>query len=119
MCVSHESRASRSSPVERMIKSETFKLAAVQAAAIPFDREASTEKACRLIAEAAASGADIAAFGETWLPGYPFFVFAEAGPAVWQAMADYIASAVDIPSPTTDRLCDAARRARIDVVIGI
>jgi nitrilase len=53
-----------------VIDSARFKLAAIQAASVPFDREASTEKACRLIREAGAMGATIAAFGETWLPGY-------------------------------------------------
>lgn len=38
-----------------------FKLGAVQAAAIPIDREASTKEACRLIGEAAAKGVTIVA----------------------------------------------------------
>lgn len=96
-----------------------FTLAAVQAAPVPFDREASTDKACGLIAEAAGKGATLAAFGETWLPGYPFFAFARQGPLYWQAAAEYLANAVEIPSPTTDRLCAAARKAGIDVAIGI
>jgi nitrilase len=96
-----------------------FRLAAIQAAAVPFDREASMEKACRLIREAGAMGATIAAFGETWLPGYPFFCHAPTGPSTFRAMAEYLDSAVEIPSPATDRLCDAAEGAGIDVVIGV
>ena len=102
-----------------MTRYSEFTLAAVQAAPIPFDREASTDKACRLIEEAAAKGATLAAFGETWLPGYPFFAFAPAGPLWWKAAAEYLANAVEIPSPATDRLCAAASRAGIDVVIGV
>ena len=86
---------------------------------IPFDREASTEKACRLIKEAGAMGATIAAFGETWLPGYPFFCHAPTSALTWRAMAEYFANAVEIPGPTTDELCEAAGSAGIDVVIGV
>lgn len=97
----------------------SFKLAAIQAAPIYFDREASTEKACALIREAGAKGATIAAFGESWLPGYPFFVFAQTQALTYRALAEYIASAVEIPSPTTDKLCAAAKASGLDVVIGI
>lgn len=96
-----------------------FTLAAVQAAPIFFDREASTEKACQLIEEAAQQGATLAAFGETWLPGYPFFAWSSPTALWWKAAAEYLANAVEIPSPTTDRLCAAARGAGIDVVIGV
>lgn len=95
-----------------------FKLAAVQAAPVYFDREASTEKACKLIQEAGAKGATLAAFGECWLPGYPFHAWGAR--ATFDAVApEYLANAVDIPSPTTEQLCDAARQANIDVVIGV
>ncbi len=102
-----------------MNRKSEFTLAVVQAAPVFFDREASTEKACRLIEEAANKGATLAAFGETWLPGYPVFAFGPLTPVWWEAAADYLASAVEIPSPTTDRLCAAARKAGIDVAIGV
>lgn len=102
-----------------MEKYPEFTLAAIQAAPVYFDREASTEKACRLIEEAAEKGATLAAFGETWLPGYPIFANSTLSPLWWKAAAEYVANGVEIPSPTTDRLCAAAKQAGIDVVIGI
>ena len=79
-----------------------FTLAAVQAAPVYFDKEASTEKACRLIAEAAAEGATIAAFGETWLPGYPFWIYPDVrGPLVMRARAEYLRTPSRSPAPRT------------------
>ncbi len=97
----------------------TFRMAAVQAAPILFDKAASTEKACRLIAEAARGGASIVAFGETWLPGYPFWVEGAVTDLTWRASADYIENAVMLGGPETDALCAAARDAGADVVIGV
>lgn len=96
-----------------------FVLAAIQAAPVHFDREASTEKACRLIASAADMGATFAAFGEAWLPGYPMFAFASPTPARWRAGAAYIAAAVEVPGAEIARLCAAARKAKLDVAIGV
>jgi predicted amidohydrolase len=45
--------------------------------------------------------------------------FAHNRSLFWQAAAEYIANAVEIPSPTTDRLCAAAKSGGIDVVIGV
>jgi nitrilase len=95
-----------------------FTLAAIQAAPFYFDREASTDKACHLIEDAAQKGAALAAFGETWLPGYPWWVDG-TGPLIDEARVAYLDSGVEIPSPTTDRLCQVAGDAGIDVVIGV
>jgi predicted amidohydrolase len=99
----------------------TYKLAAVVAAPVYFDREASTEKACGLIQEAASRGAVLAAFGETWLPGYPWWIRSEGFSSGRQmkCRAEYIASAIRVPGPETDWLCRAAEEAGIDVVIGV
>ena len=99
---------------------ETFKIAAIQAAPVYFDAKASTEKACDLIAQAGAKGVRLAAFSETWLPGYPYFVWLDLPFELSQRMrADYLASAVTIPGPEIDRVCVAARDAGVDVVIGV
>ena len=98
---------------------KTFKMAAIQAASVLFDKEASTEKACGLIREAGKEGADIAAFGETWLPGYPFWIESAVQDLTWEASANYLENAIVLGGPETDALCDAAAEAGTDVVIGV
>ena len=51
---------------------EIVKAAAVQAAPVYMDLEASVVKAKKLIKEAAEQGCDLIGFSECWLPGYPW-----------------------------------------------
>ena len=96
-------------------------LGAIQAEPIYFNRDASCEKACRLIEQAGEAGCTLAAFGETWLPGYPFHaVKPKFGSDLWwEVAARYLDQAVDIPSATTDALCKAAKKGGLDIVIGV
>ena len=96
-----------------------FTLAAVQAAPAYLDREASIEKACRLIQEAGAKGADLAVFGETWVSGYASFAGWANHPAFGSLLQKFVLNGVEVPSPATDALCAAARGAGCDVVIGV
>jgi nitrilase len=99
-----------------MTTASEFTLGAAQAAPVYFDREASTDKACELIREAGKLNVDLLAFGETWLPGYPFFHPTSHLP---EGRVRYLENAIEIPSPTTERLCDAAHEAKTDVAIGV
>ena len=54
---------------------KSFKIAAVQASSVFLDKEATFEKACGLIREAAAEGAGLVVFPEAFLPGYPLWVW--------------------------------------------
>ena len=47
----------------------------MQAASVFLDRDASVEKAVRLIHEAAASGAKLVVFPEAFIAGYPIWVW--------------------------------------------
>ncbi len=103
-----------------LIKGESFRVAAIQASPVYGDPPASVEKAARLIQQAAARGARIAAFGEAWLSGYPLHALAPAaGDVWWETAGDYLALGIDVPGPETQALCDAARAGGIDVVIGV
>ncbi|GBD23914.1 Aliphatic nitrilase [bacterium HR29] len=94
-------------------------LAAVQAAPVYLDRDASVEKACLWIDKAAEAGADLAVFGETWIPGYASFAEWCGHRRFGSALRRFVLNAVEVPSPATDALCRAAKRAGIDVVIGV
>ncbi len=96
-----------------------FTLAAVQAAPVYLDRDASIEKACALIEQAGAKGSDLAVFGETWVSGYASFAAWASHPAFRGLLQRFILNGVEVPSPATDALCAAARRAGTDVAIGI
>ena len=50
-----------------------MKVAAVQAAPILLDREATVSKACRLIEEAGDEGAKVIGFPEGYIPAHPYW----------------------------------------------
>jgi nitrilase len=101
---------------------DRFTVAAVQAAPVFLDREATVAKTCALIAEAAGRGARLVAFTEAFIPAYPDWVWA-IPPGEEGLLADLYArladQAVSIPGPATDRLCAAARAAGAHVVVGM
>ena len=63
--------------------SATLKVAIVQAEPVYMNLEASLTRAVKLISEAAAKGAKLVVFGETWLPGYPAWLDYCPGAALW------------------------------------
>lgn len=95
-----------------------FTAAAVQAAPVFLNREATIDKACALIAEAASQGARLIVFPETWVPAYPFWI---ATPQIFTpaAFVELFKNSVEVPSDATDALCRAAAKTGTYVVIGI
>ncbi len=100
----------------------TVKAAAIQATPVFLDLDATVEKACRLIGETADQGARIMVFPETFLPGYPFWPRDNTGPSrepILKAFVSYFRNSIEIPSPQTDALREAARKANAYVVMGM
>jgi nitrilase len=99
----------------------TVKLAAVQAASCFLDRERTTQKACSLIEEAGRHGAQVIGFPEGFIPAFPqWYHFHPAySPAALKLSHRLFAEAVEVPSPTTEAIGEAARRAGAYVVIGV
>ena len=95
-----------------------FRAAAVQAAPAFLDLDAGIDKAIGLIAEAAAQGAQLIAFPETWLPGYPWHIWLDSPAWGMQFVQRYHDNSLVYGSPAAQRLADAARQHRIMVVMG-
>lgn len=51
------------------------RVAVTQAEPVWLDLEATVEKTCGLIAEAAENGAEVVTFPECWIPGYPAWIW--------------------------------------------
>ncbi len=96
-----------------------FKAAAVQAAPVFLDLQASVDKAVGLIAEAAAAGAQLVAFPETFLPGYPWFIWLDSPAWGIQYVRRYHDNSLVYGSPEADRISKAAKEHRITVVMGL
>ncbi len=96
-----------------------FRAAAVQAAPVFLDLGASIEKAISLIAEAASNGAQLVAFGETWLPGYPWQIWLDSPAWAMQFTQRYHDNSLVYGSPEAERLMQAAKKHSIMVVMGL
>lgn len=99
----------------------TVRAAAIQGTPVFLNREATTEKACRLVAEAASHGAGLVVFPEAFIPTYPDWVWRrrpwDDGSADW--FGRLAEASVIVPGPTTEAIGAAARESGAYVVCGV
>lgn len=95
-----------------------YNAACVQAAPTFLDLDAGVEKACSLISDAAQEDCKLIAFPETWLPGYPWWIW--LGSPAWGMpfFARYFENSMAVGDKYTQKLCDCARKNNINVVMG-
>jgi len=99
-------------------------IALAQIAPVWFDRERTIAKVCESVADAADSGANLIAFGEALVPGYPFWIeFSKVtdfnSPFHKAFHAEYVNQAVCIERGDLDRVAVIARDKKIAVYVGI
>ncbi|MBI2822227.1 MAG: carbon-nitrogen hydrolase family protein [Acidobacteria bacterium] len=97
-----------------------LKAAAVQAAPVLLDREATVAKACRLIEEAGDYGAQVIGFPESYIPAHPYWYdfYVTTDPICSRLNVELFKNSIVVPSPATEALGRAARRAGAYVVMG-
>ncbi len=100
----------------------TIRVAAIQATPVILDAEATVEKACALLAEAADQGVDLAVFPETFVPLYPSNSWGrdaasfEGWNEFWERLWE---NSVDVPGPHTERIAAACAELGIHCAIGV
>jgi nitrilase len=98
-----------------------IKAAGVQLSPALYSREGTVEKVVRKIHDLGQQGVKFATFPETVVPYYPYFSFVQTP---WQQVygSEYLKlldQAVTVPSPATDAIGEAARKAGVVVSIGV
>jgi aliphatic nitrilase len=97
-----------------------FKAAAAQVAPVFLNREATIEKACNFIKDAGSKGASLIVFPECFVPSHPYwYIFFAAEEGTRLFYRELFKNSVEVPSPATDSLCQAAREAQVYAVVGI
>jgi nitrilase len=96
-----------------------FKACAAHVAPVFLDARASVQKACALIAEAAKSGAQLIAFPESFVPGFPVWAAVQAPIHNHDFFRRFAAESIEVPGPEVQQLCECAREHEIVVSIGI
>jgi len=104
--------------------SKQVRVAIAQSAPVYLDKQASLAKALDLIQQASKRGAQLVAFGETWLPGYPAWLDVCPGAALRESasakdvFSRLRANSIVVPGEEVNALRKAARNLKIAIVIG-
>ena len=106
-----------------MSENGTVRVAVVQQAPALLDREQTLVRGAELIEEAAAGGARLVSFPETWVPGYPEWLWRlrpgqDAGLTA-EIHARLLENAVDLEAGHLAPIQDAARQHGVTVSIGV
>lgn len=102
-----------------MLNLPKFKAAAVQASPVFLNVDATVDKSIAIIAEAAGNGAQLVAFPEVFIAGYPYWNWIMTPVQGSRWYEELYKNSITVPGPETQRLCDAAREHNCHVVIGV
>jgi len=105
--------------------SDTIRCAIIQAPPVFLNLEASVERALDFLGQAHETGAELIAFGETWLTGYPVWIDSAPRAGIWgnpSARALYrrlFEQSPELDGPEIARIHRRAHELGRDVVIGL
>src|SRR5437763_6101933 len=100
-------------------KQPLVRVAAVQAAPVFLNRDATIAKATELLSQAAHNGAQLVVFPESFVPCYPVWLWAGRADVETDAFSRLYANAVNVPGAATACLSEAARSTGVALAIGV
>ncbi len=98
---------------------EKLRVAAVQIAPSLENLNGTLERVLNAVSEAAAKGARLVVFPETFLPWYPYFSFVHPPVLTGAEHVRLYENAVMVPGPVTEAVSKAARQHNVVVVLGV
>lgn len=101
----------------------TLKVGLAQIAPVWLNRTETLNKICEYVSKAAEESCELVTFGETLLPGYPFWLSTTHGSKFESDIqkdihAHYLRNAVDIQRGDLNQLCELAKSKKIAVMVG-
>ncbi|KAL4811314.1 carbon-nitrogen hydrolase [Aspergillus unguis] len=99
-----------------MTAATPIRVAVTQAEPVWLDLNATVDKTCALIAEAAANGAQLISFPECWVPGYPAWIWTRGvDPTL---TTEYMRNSLRYDSPQMKKIQTTAAKHKLVVVLG-
>ena len=100
------------------MKIPPYKVAAAHVAPVFLNREATVDKTCALIEEAAKHGAQLIVFPETYIPAFPLWCGLQAPIYNHQLFCQLAANSLRVDGPEIGKIVDVACRSGIFVSLG-
>ena len=100
---------------------EGIKVAAAQLSPVFLNKEKTVDKACDAISEAGAKGAKLIVFPEAFISGYPDWIWLIPNgkrTLLNDLYVKLVENAISIQDKSIDKLCKAAKSAKINIVNG-
>jgi aliphatic nitrilase len=102
-----------------MITYPKYRVAAAHVAPVFLDLEATVEKTCSIIEEAARKGAQLIAFPETYIPAFPVWCSLRSPIYNHDLFRRLAANSMLVPGPELERICKTTRKCGVFIVLGL
>ena len=96
-----------------------YKVAAAHVAPVFLDLDATVEKTCSIIREAARNGAQLVVFPEVYVPAFPMWCALQAPIHNHDLFRELAANSVRVPGPEVARIAETARDCEVFVSLGV